>query len=171
MRIGCRNVLAGTLVVTTSVLLTALICMAATSGGQAVEGRLMGKLTRAASCAVSAYHVMAGENATMTVENDGGWCWADTYERGNWSHLSASSVGVTNASEHGHVLVGDIANHEIRVAYQPEAGFAGRDSFTIHYTADNSKRTFSVAVSKPAIIPVFSRKEERSQDGARMRYR
>jgi hypothetical protein len=161
MRMGCRNVVAGTLVVTILVFLTMLIYWAATGVGQAAVGDSIGKLTRATSCAVSAYHVMAGEDATMTVENDGGWCWVDIYERGNWRPLSASFVAVTNASKHGHVLVLDIANQEVRLAYQPDAGFAGRDSFTLHYNTDNSERTFSVTVSMPAITSVLGRLEER----------
>jgi hypothetical protein len=94
------------------------------------------------------YHVAAGENATMTVANDGGWCWADTYQRRNWRTLSAHSVAVTSPSRHGHVLVGDIENQEVRIAYQPEPGFAGRDSFTIRYDTDDSERTFLITVAK-----------------------
>ena len=161
MRIGCRNVLAATLVLTTLVFLTMLMYSAAAGVGQAAAGDSMEKLTGANSCAVSAYHVMTGKDATMIVENDGGWCWADTYERGSWRRLSASSVAVTNASKHGHVLVRDIANQEVRIAYQADAGFAGRDSFTVHYNTDNSERTFSVTVLKPAIASLFGRSEDR----------
>ena len=91
----------------------------------------------------------------MTVGNDGGWCWADSYERRNWHTISASSVAVTNASKHGHVVVHDIANQEVRVAYQPEPGFAGRDNFTIQYDTDGSEQTFLITVFKQ--IPVAAR--------------
>ena len=96
--------------------------------------------------------IEAGESATMSVENDGGWCWTDTYERSNWHTLSANSVAVTNASRHGHVLVRDIENQEVRVAYQPEPGFAGRDSFSIHYGTDGSEKTFLITVFKPMSV-------------------
>jgi hypothetical protein len=92
--------------------------------------------------------VTVGEKATMAVENDGGWCWADTYERSNWRTLSAHSVAVTDPSRHGHVLVGDIENQEVRVAYQPEPGFVGQDRFTIHYDTNDSEKTFLITVSK-----------------------
>jgi hypothetical protein len=128
--------------------LMALVSWTATSTGETTQAEPMGHLTRAAACATSAYHVMAGENATMAVANDGGWCWADTYERTNWRTLSAHSIAVTNPPNHGHVLVGDVDNQEVRIAYQPEPGFAGQDSFTIHYNTDDSGRMFVITVSK-----------------------
>lgn len=137
--------------------LTALGSWAATNVGYTIPRSSVGQLTRATACATSAYHVMAGENATMAVGNDGGWCWADTYERRNWHTLAANSVAVTNASRHGHVLVRDIENQEVRVAYQPEPGFAGPDSFTIHYETDGSDKTFLVTVFKP--MPVVARQD------------
>jgi hypothetical protein len=137
--------------------LTALGSWAATNVGQTIPRYQVGQLTRAAACATSAYHLMAGESATMTVGNDGGWCWADTYERRNWHTLSASSVAVSNASRHGHVVVRDIENQEVRVAYQPEPGFAGRDAFTIHYDTDGSEKTFLITVIKQT--PVTARQD------------
>jgi len=137
--------------------LTALGSWAATNVGQTIPRYQVGQLTRAAACATSAYHLMAGESATMTVGNDGGWCWADTYERRNWHTLSASSVAVSNASRHGHVVVRDIDNQEVRVAYQPEPGFAGRDAFTIHYDTDGSEKTFLITVIKQT--PVTARQD------------
>jgi hypothetical protein len=142
MRIAYRRLL------TAAFTLTALGSWAATNVGQTVPGVSVGNLTRATACAASAYHLMAGESATMTVENDGGWCWTDTYDRSNWHTLSANSVAVTNASRHGHVLVRDIENQEVRVAYQPEPGFAGQDSFTIHYDTDGSEKIFLITVFK-----------------------
>ena len=129
---------------------------AGTRVGQAVQlskPEPTDKLVRAAVCVASAYHVMAGTNATMSVENDGGWCWVDTYERSTWRTLSASSVTVTHPPRHGRVLVRDIDNQEIRIAYQPESGFHGQDSFSIRYESDDSDKGFVVAVSKPAVTP------------------
>jgi hypothetical protein len=144
MRVGYRSVLAAT--ITT----IALISWAGTRVGQAVQTVRVDKLVRATECAVSAYHVMAATNATMSVRNDGGWCWVDTYERSNWRTLSAISVAVTNPPRHGRVLVRDIDNQEIRIAYQPEPGFGGQDSFSIRYESDDSDKGFVVAVSSPA---------------------
>jgi hypothetical protein len=147
MRIGYRSLFAATL------MLTALVWWGATNAGQTVHSDVMktdpvAKLTRATTCTASMYHVTAGENASMAVTNDGGWCWADTYARSNWRTLAATSVAVTHPSRHGHVLVGDIENQEVRVAYRPEPGFAGQDSFTIHYDTDDSENTFLITVSK-----------------------
>lgn len=130
MRIGYRNVLAATFVLTPLVFLTALAAWAATSARQTVHAGPADKLTRASACVASAYHVKPGENATIAIGNDGGWCWADTYERSNWHTLSANSIAVTYPSKHGHVLVRDIDNQEVQIAYQPKPGFAGQDSRT-----------------------------------------
>jgi hypothetical protein len=46
--------------------------------------------------------------------------------------------------------VRDVDNQEIRIAYQPEPGFGGQDSFSIRYESDGSDKGFVVAVSKPA---------------------
>jgi len=154
MRIGYRSVLA------TTATLVALISWGATSADPTVQADSVDKLARATACATSAYHMMAGENATMTVANDGGWCWTDTYERSYWRTLAAHYVAVTIPPKHGHVLIRDIANQEVRIAYQPEPGFAGQDSFTVHYDTDDSKKTFLVAVSKPSTSQASGRLEE-----------
>ena len=134
--------------------LTALGSWPATNVGQTFPQDPVGQLTRAAACATSAYHVTAGESATMTVGNDGGWCWVDSYERRNWHTLSANAVVVTDASRHGHVVVRDIENQEVRVAYRPEPGFAGPDNFTIHYDSDGSEKTFLITVFKQMPVAV-----------------
>jgi len=146
MRRGYRTVLAATFILTTAV------SWAATSARSTTQGEPVGKLTRAAVCSASAYHVAAGDNATITVGNNGGWCWADTSERSYWRVFSSSYVTVTNPPKHGHVLVGDLANRNIRVAYQPEPGFAGRDSFNVHYQGNDYDLTYLVTVSRPMSV-------------------
>jgi hypothetical protein len=147
MRIGFRSVLAAAFT------LTAVVSWAATNTLQTVNTRQtaqadsVDKLTRAGACAASAYHVATGENARLTVENDGGWCWADTHERSYWRTLSANNVAVTNPPKHGHVLVGDIDNQEIRIAYRPDPGFTGTDSFMVHYQVNERDLMYSVTVS------------------------
>jgi hypothetical protein len=148
MRVGYRSVLAATITLTA---LTGVVSWASTRAGVTVQTDAVDKLVGATACAVSAYHVMAGTNATMSVENDGGWCWVDTYERGNWRTLSAISVAVTRPPRHGRVQVRDIDNQEIRIAYQPESGFHGQDSFSIRYESEDSDKRFVIAVSKPAV--------------------
>ena len=134
---------------------------AGTRVGQAVQlskPEPTDKLVRAAVCVASAYHVMAGTNATMSVQNDGGWCWVDTYERSNWRTLSEISVALTRPPRHGRVQVRDIDNQEIRIAYQPESGFGGQDSFSIRYELEDSDKGFVVAVSKPAVTAPSDRR-------------
>jgi hypothetical protein len=148
MRRGFRNVLLAALA------LTGVAVWAGTRVGQAVQlskTEPADKLVKASVCVASAYHVMPGTNATMSVQNDGGWCWVDTYERSNWRTLSAISVAVTKPPRHGRVQVRDIDNQEIRIAYQPEAGFAGQDGFSIRYASKDSDQGFVVAVTKPAV--------------------
>jgi hypothetical protein len=136
-------------------ILTTLVSWAAVSGArQTPQGEPVGQLTMATACTASAYHVAPGDSATMTVINDGGWCWADSSERDYWRSFSASYVTVTNPPKHGHVLVGDLANQNVRVAYQPEPGFTGQDSFNVHYRGNEHDLTFLVSVSRP--LPVVA---------------
>jgi hypothetical protein len=147
MRRGFRNVLV------VAFALTGVVAWAGTRASLTVQTDAVDKLVRSTACEVSAYHVVAGAKATMTIQNDGGWCWLDTYERTNWHTLSAVSVAVTNPPRHGRVVVRDIANQEIRIAYQPEPGFGGQDGFSIRYESDGSDKGFVVAVLKPATTP------------------
>ena len=146
MRRVYRNVAAVTFVLTT------LVSWTATTARQTPQGESVGKLTRATACATSAYHVAPGDNATMTITNDGGWCWADINEGSYWGRFAASYVTVTDPPKHGHVMVGDLANQNVRVAYQPEPGFAGQDSFNVHYRGTNTDLTYSVAVAGPPLV-------------------
>jgi hypothetical protein len=87
----------------------------------------------------------------MTVKNDGGWCWADghaSYASGRL-YLSARDLVITDPPKHGHAVVGDVANHGLRIAYRPEPGFFGQDSYTVHYNILDVESTVSVTVSIP----------------------
>jgi len=143
MKIGYRGLLATTLTV------AALISWGILSARQTVEAEPMDQLARANVCATSAYHLMAGANATMAIANDGGWCWSDTYEKSYWRILSADSVTVVSPPKHGRVVVSDIANHEVRVAYRPIPGFTGTDNFIVHYQANAHDQSYLVTVSRP----------------------
>jgi hypothetical protein len=97
--------------------------------------------------------VIAGANATISLENDGGWCWADTYERSFWLTLSAHYTTVTNPPKHGQVLVSDTANHAVRIAYRPDPGFAGTDRFIVHYDVNARDQAYLVTVSPTDAVP------------------
>jgi len=120
---------------------------------QSAPVQAVDKLTMASKCEIQ-MTVLGGRGGqndlTMTIENDGGWCWRDTNTPGKKSNkvLTAYYVKVTTPPKHGHVIIGDLPNGEIRVAYQPEPGFAGADSFTIHIDVRDTDATYSVTVSK-----------------------
>jgi len=141
MRLRYPKVTAATFILTT------LVSWAAMSARQTPQGESVGQLTRATACAASAYHVAPGDRATISVTNDGGWCWADINEGSYWGRFAASYVTVTDPPKHGHVMVGDLANKNVRVAYQPEPGFTGRDSFNVRYRGNAYDLTYSVSVS------------------------
>jgi hypothetical protein len=89
----------------------------------------------------------------MILNNDGGWCWDDltvTYQYpANGSHFPMTShyVNVVDQPEHGHIIIQDLANYRIRIAYQPQAGFAGKDKFTVHYQVRETNVGYFVTVS------------------------
>ena len=141
MRIGYGKVLA-------ALTLTIFGAWVATRAGLTAQTDQVDKLTGASECVVAAYHVAPDANATISVKNDGGWCWADTDESTYWRTYSANYVAVLRPPEHGHVLLGDVANHKVRVAYQPNPGFFGTDRFIVHSHANEQDLTYLVAVSR-----------------------
>jgi hypothetical protein len=121
---------------------------AGTRAGQMVRADPVDKLTRATACVASAYHVALSENATMTIENDGGWCRVDSNERSYWHTFSANSIAVTKPPKRGHVLVGDLANQNARAAYQPKVCVVGQDSVIVHSRVNEHDLTYTVTVSR-----------------------
>lgn len=138
----------GYLKVLSALVLTAFCIWTTTRAGLTSQTDPVDKLTGARECVSSAYHVAPADNATITVKNDGGWCWADTDEKTYWHTFSAEYVAVLQPPEHGHVLVGDVANQKVRVAYRPNPGFSGRDSFIVHSQVNQRDLTYLVAVSR-----------------------
>ena len=45
------------------------------------------------------------------------------------------------------IIVGDLPDAKIRIAYQPELGFAGTDTFTIHYQVRDRDVIYLVTVT------------------------
>jgi peptidoglycan hydrolase-like protein with peptidoglycan-binding domain len=70
------------------------------------------------------------------MKNDGGWCW---------SRLFSTSYQITRVPTHGQIFVGPI-NDVMRVAYKPEVGFVGTDSFTIMNNSKNTEAQIFIAV-------------------------
>jgi|SRR5579871_1336176 len=109
----------------------------------------MDKLTRTSRCSVAIFRFIGGQNTSSTLEmnNDGNWCWFDSYYRANNQYLSAYYVSVAIPPKHGRIQIGDIPNSKVRVAYQPAQGFVGSDSFTIHFGVADSDVAIAVNVS------------------------
>jgi hypothetical protein len=92
--------------------------------------------------------VAPDDNTTMAAKYDGGWCWADSNQRSYWHTFLENSRAMTKPPKRGHVLVGDPANQNVRVAYQPEADFAGQDSFIVRSRVNEHDLTYSITVSR-----------------------
>lgn len=116
------------------------------------ETESVDKLTKASECTFHGSQASPGQHVTnqMAVKNDGGWCWSsEAAWRGNGTYYSADDLVITVPPKHGNVVVGDMANHRIRVAYRPEPGFSGQDSYTFHFKVLEIEHTVIVTVSMP----------------------
>jgi hypothetical protein len=126
----------------------AMVCLAASSEAQTPQWG-----PKSADCSFNPTRqpFIPGQKLTqqMTVKNDGGSCWSDGYAQSGPSlFLTARDISVTEQPKHGQVTIGDVENHRIRVAYKPAAGYAGPDTFTIHYGVINTDKSLQVVVSK-----------------------
>jgi hypothetical protein len=112
----------------------------------------VGNLTRTGKCSVGNFGFIASQstNTAMELNNDGGWCWTNAYYQSGRTLMTAYYVSVLkdNPPKHGHILIGDVPNGRVRIAYQPDAGFIGTDSFTIHFGVVGANVTFSVTTSQ-----------------------
>jgi hypothetical protein len=132
-------------------MLAALVWFA-TGLNQSVSAQATDKLTKASECSVqgSRFHAGGTSSWTMNLKNDGGWCWTNvTYTAGKLK-LSADYVTVSkdNPPKHGHIVIRDLSNFSVRIAYQPDPGFVGADSFTMHFGIVESDVTLAVTVSQ-----------------------
>jgi hypothetical protein len=85
--------------------------------------------------------------STMTMGNDGGWCWIAVQVTA-FGTPSASVLQMRRAPSHGQLLIGRVGERS-RVAYRPEPGFVGNDSFTVVNLTFNLERVVNVTVSPP----------------------
>jgi hypothetical protein len=108
-------------------------------------------LTRAGVCVVHGARNIGGATGSspMTVKNDGGWCWNNlphNYNRSTW--IAAHDTVVITPPQHGRVVVGDVDNHRVRVAYQPAPGFTGTDTFTTGFNIVDTRVVWEVTVTQ-----------------------
>jgi hypothetical protein len=77
--------------------------------------------------------------------NDGGWCWL-TISR-DWRGQSVVPAGsLVSKPAHGTVQIGP-ADGVLRVAYRPDAGFAGQDVFKVRVVGFGARDTVPVHVT------------------------
>jgi hypothetical protein len=84
-------------------------------------------------------------NGTIRMRNDGGWCWLTISENFGVRQVMPSHRMVT-APSHGSVQVGP-ADGILRIAYQPAAGFAGHDYFSVEVSGFGERETVPVHVT------------------------
>lgn len=146
-------------------LLLGLVASAALCLSQAVpkasaqsssESMNLATLPISAKCVHRLLHAHAGAystgytpgNGTIAMSNDGGWCWAMMSGRSNNSPY-VPPVSLTTPPTHGRVRI-DRVGVRVRIAYQPEAGFLGSDSFEVYaqYPRTGFPIPFHVTVSQ-----------------------
>jgi hypothetical protein len=125
----------------------AVLLSAAVVAGHAAGDGPAAALTRAGHCKSHSSRWFAGQSVAvrMRTSNDG-WCWRDTWAEQNHLYLTARDVTLVRPPHHGRVVVGDIGQRQVRVAYRPDPGFVGTDDFQVHYGVLDTVATYSVRV-------------------------
>lgn len=88
-------------------------------------------LVRARVCEVGGDNVFGRPDrtpvATITMNNDGGWCWMNSTES-QWGRVYGPWLTVLRQPEFGTLQI-DVTEADTRVAYRPNPGFVGTDAF------------------------------------------
>lgn len=84
--------------------------------------------------------------ATITMNNDGAWCWMDSTE--TWrGRVYGPWLTVTQPPRSGTLQI-DVIEGFTRVAYRPNPGFVGNDAFQTRSQALNYDVDYQVDVSR-----------------------
>jgi hypothetical protein len=106
-------------------------------------------LPRAKGCSEHSNFATAGRmlgTTDITMSNDGGWCWMDlSATQGSLQYLP--TYRVSKAPVHGQVVMGAVGM-KARIAFKPEAGFAGSDTYTLMNTLNNSERVVTITITR-----------------------
>jgi hypothetical protein len=127
-------------------MITATTFSSASLLAQSIPAEAADALTRAGECSVN--------GRSMTLKNDGGWCWnvvaISAPRMGKKAGITLSSNALTVASQpqHGQVAIADVEDGKVRIAYRPAAGFAGDDKFTLHNQVRAQDVTYLVSVQR-----------------------
>ena len=130
--------------VTIAAALTAILANAAFAQSVSVTD-----LPRAKGCSEKSNFATAGRTqgtTDMTMTNDGGWCWMDlSATQGSLQYLPTYQVD--KAPAHGQVVMGAVGM-KARIAFKPEAGFVGTDTYTLMNTLNHSEREVTITVAR-----------------------
>ena len=88
-------------------------------------------------------------SATIEMSNDGGWCWFGfaVFLNGPGAGGSPASLQVNNAPAHGQVTITRM-QQSTRVAYKPDSGFTGDDTFSFTDRTTGLVRRVYVSVTE-----------------------
>jgi hypothetical protein len=107
------------------------------------------ELPRAKGCSEKSDFATAGRSigtTDITMTNDGGWCWMDlSATQGSLQYLPTYQVD--KAPAHGQIVMGAVGM-KARIAFKPEAGFVGTDTYTLTNTMSHTERVVTVTVNR-----------------------
>ncbi len=129
--------------------ITALLGLAGCDGIPQAEKEAPA-LTRSASCQVGGDDVYGRPDrtpvATIAMNNDGGWCWMNSTES-QWGRVYGPWLTVLRQPEFGTLKI-DVTEANTRVAYRPNPGFVGTDTFKTRSRELNYDVEYRVVVTK-----------------------
>jgi hypothetical protein len=107
-------------------------------------------LTRSAACAVGGEDTTGRPYqtpvATIAMNNDGGWCWMTSSET-QWGRVYGPFLRVTQEPQNGTLRINTLETGT-RVAYRPNPGFAGTDTFQTISRELNYQVNYEVTVTR-----------------------
>ena len=130
-------------------LVVASICLIGHTS-QSQTGSNSRRLRRASHCVAHgggfAYAGGIALPSTVTMNNDGGWCGGLSYTT-EGGHVFGVPMHLTKQPDHGEVSI-RVRDKGTVVAYRPNPGFIGSDSFTVLNEMVNMERQYNVTVTK-----------------------
>ena len=124
---------------------------AASVDAQQVESAQLAALQQAKECVanVARFGRIGGTvyqpSATIQMANDGGWCWAQI--RFTWQGGAITpSLKLLQPQQHCQLMFGSV-EQRVRLAYHPNPGFVGSDTFTVSAPLPDQAWDVPVAVT------------------------
>lgn len=105
-------------------------------------------IARSSACEVAGENTVGRPahipNATITMNNDGNWCWMNSTE--SWrGRVYGPFLAVTRPPQYGTLQI-DVIEGFTRVAYRPNPGFVGTDAFQTRSEETNAEVNYRVSV-------------------------